>query len=237
LKRYARSPARIFGSLGQPLLFLFALGFGFGPVFSRAGYGDYIQYLVPGVVTMSILFSALLSGVEVLWDRQFGFLKETLVAPVPRFVIVVGRTLGAATVAVIQGLVVMLVCLAIGFRLGAWTQFPLALVTMLLIGIVFCAVGTLIGSLIHDMQAFPVIVNFLVFPLFFFSGALFPTIDLPSWLFGVVALNPLTYGVDALREALTGTVSMVTARDFGVLVGMAAASLAAAALSFARLEV
>ena len=105
-KRYARARVRIIASLGQPLLFLFAMGFGFGPTYEKAGNGSYIQFLGPGIVAMAILFSGMFSGIEILFDRQFGFLKETLVAPVPRLYIVVGRTLGAATVAMIQGLIV-----------------------------------------------------------------------------------------------------------------------------------
>src|SRR6202023_4164342 len=111
LKRYVRSRARIVGALGQPLLFLLALGFGFGPVFQRAGQGNYIQFLAPGVICMTILFTAIFSGIELIWDRQFGFLKETLVAPVSRLNIMIGRTLGGATVAVIQGAIVFGVCL------------------------------------------------------------------------------------------------------------------------------
>src|SRR5512138_741882 len=99
LKRYSRSKARIIGSLGQPLLFLVALGFGFGPIYTRAGGGNYIQFLAPGIIAMSILFTAIFSGIEIIWDRQFGFLKETLVAPVSRFSIMLGRTMGGATVA------------------------------------------------------------------------------------------------------------------------------------------
>ena len=116
LKRSARSKARIIGSFAQPLLYLLAFGFGFGSIFQRAGQGNYIQFLAPGIITMSILFTSIFAGIEVIWDRQFGFLKETLVAPVPRILIMVGRTLGGATVAVLQGMVVLFICLAVGFR-------------------------------------------------------------------------------------------------------------------------
>src|SRR4051794_5191141 len=110
LRRYRRSRSQIVASLGQPMLYLIALGFGLGPVFQKAGQGDYVQFVAPGVVSMSILFSSVFSGMGLLWDRQFGFLKETLVAPVPRLHIMLGRTLGAATVALIQGLIVTIVC-------------------------------------------------------------------------------------------------------------------------------
>src|SRR5919199_1266797 len=116
LRRYVRSRAQIVASLGQPLLYLVALGFGLGPVFQRAGEGSYLQFVAPGVVAMSVLFSSVFSGMGLLWDRQFGFLKETLVAPVPRVLVMLGRTLGGATVAVIQGLLVMTVCFIAGFR-------------------------------------------------------------------------------------------------------------------------
>src|SRR5579862_786983 len=118
LKRYVRSRSRIVASLGQPILYLVALGFGFGPVFRKAGQGDYIQFLTPGVVGMTVLFTSVFAGIELIWDRQFGFLKETLVAPVPRLVIMFGRTLGGATVAVIQGMILLAICLAVGFRVG-----------------------------------------------------------------------------------------------------------------------
>src|SRR5207244_4687781 len=111
-----RSRARIIGSLGQPLLFLIALGFGFGPVFQRAGQGNYIQFLAPGVICMTILFTAIFNGIELIWDRQFGFLKETMVAPVSRLTIMIGRTLGGATVSLMQGVIVAAICLIAGFR-------------------------------------------------------------------------------------------------------------------------
>src|SRR6202049_5136444 len=139
LKRYLRSRARMIGSLGQPLLFLLALGFGFGPTFSRAGGGNYIQYLAPGVIAMGILFTAMFSGIEVLWDRQFGFLKETLVAPVPRLQVMLGRTLGGATVATLQGILVFLLTLGVGFRPAHLAQLPLALLMMFLTAILFTA--------------------------------------------------------------------------------------------------
>ena len=124
LKRYWRSKPRIIGSLGQPMLFLVALGFGFGPIFQRAGGGDYVQFLAPGIIGMSVMFTAVFSGIELIWDRQFGFLKETLAAPVPRYTIMLGKTLGGATVATGQGMVVFLLTLVIGFRPENWLMLP-----------------------------------------------------------------------------------------------------------------
>jgi ABC-2 type transport system permease protein len=174
LKRYSRSRAQIVASLAQPMLYLLVLGFGLGPVFQQAGRGSYLQFVAPGVIGMSTLFSSIFSGIGLLWDRQFGFLKETLVAPVPRLHIMIGRTLGGATVSTIQGLLVLLVCLVAGFRPEHLSTLPLAVLFMILICTVFAALGTVIGSNLQNMQGFQLIMNFLVMPIFFLSGALFP---------------------------------------------------------------
>src|SRR5436305_10344485 len=154
LKRYARSRAQIVASLGQPLLYLLVLGFGLGPVFSRAGLGDYRQFMAPGIIGMSVLFTSIFSGLGILFDRQFGFLKETLVAPVSRLQIMIGRTLGGATVASIQGTIVMLICVLAGFRPSTLFSIPAAFGYMVLIAILFSALGVAIGSTLQDMQGF-----------------------------------------------------------------------------------
>jgi ABC-2 type transport system permease protein len=236
LKRYSRSPARMIGSLGQPTLFLLSLGFGLGPTFARAGAGNYLEFLAPGVIVMGILFTAVFSGIEVIWDRQFGFLKETLVAPVSRLEIVLGRTLGAATVALIQGVVVFVICLIAGFRVAAPQGLPLALLFMFLIAVLFTAIGTAIGSILRDMQGFPLIMNFTVLPLFFFSNALFPLPGLPAPLRIAVRLNPLTYGVDGMRSAFGRASQFGVPADLAVLFGLAAALLALGSYLFSRIE-
>ena len=203
LKRYSRSRSRIIGSVGQPLLFLVALGFGFGPVFARAGEGSYLDFLSPGIISMSILFTAIFSGIEIIWDRQFGFLKETLVAPVSRLEIMIGRTLGGATVAILQGVIVLIITLFLGFQPNL-SMIPLALLFMFLIAFFFTALGTAIASILKDMQGFQLIMNFLIMPIFFLSGALFPINDLPNFLKAIIVINPLAYGVDGLRGALAG---------------------------------
>src|SRR3954451_1683801 len=146
VKRYLRSRTQIIASLGQPLMYLLVLGFGLGPVFERAGQGNYLQFVAPGVVGMSILFSSIFSGIGLLWDRQFGFLKETLVAPVPRILIMVGRTLGGATTSLIQGSLVLTVCLIAGFRPDSFGGTLMGILFMAMIAIVFAALGTIIGS-------------------------------------------------------------------------------------------
>src|SRR5215510_11913184 len=139
LKRFVCARSRMVASVGQPLLYLLGLGYGLGPVFQKAGLGSYLQFIAPGVIAMTILFTAIFSGIELIWDRQFGFLKETLVAPVPRLTIMVGRTLGGATVAVLQGLIVSLACLLAGFRPTSAAAVGEALGFMVLVGVMFTA--------------------------------------------------------------------------------------------------
>lgn len=236
IKRYSRARTRLIGSLGQPILFLFALGYGFGPIFARAGHGDYMQFIAPGIIAMGIIFNAVFSGIEIIWDRQFGFLKETLVAPVSRLTIVLGRTLGGATTALLQGAIVLLICLIAGFHIRQPLLVPLALVFMFLIALTFCAIGTSIGSVMRDMQGFQLIINFLIMPLYFFSNALFPTTDLPLALRWAVRLNPLSYGVDGLRGALLGAVSPAMVIDFAVLAALAMLLLGIASYLFSRIQ-
>ncbi len=217
LKRYFRSKSRIIGSLGQPVLFLVALGFGLGPIYQQAGGGNYIQFLAPGIIAMSILFTALFSGIEIIWDRQFGFLKETLVAPISRFDIMIGRTLGGATVAIFQGVVVFVISLLVGFWPESWALLPLTVVMMFLIAIFFTGLGTAIASVLENMQGFQLIMNFLVMPIFFLSGALFPLKGLPEALILVIRANPLAYGVDGLRSTLMSGSYFGMGLDFLVL--------------------
>lgn len=237
IKKYLRSRARVVASLAQPLLFLFALGYGLGPTYQKAGNGDYIQFLAPGVVAMAILFTSVFSGIEIIWDRQFGFLKETLVAPVPRLQIVLGRTLGGATVALIQGCIVFIFCLLAGFRVESFDMLPLALVFMFLVAMLFTSLGTVFGSLLEDMQAFPLIMNFLVMPIFFLSGALFPAEGLPHALHIVMRLDPLAYGVDGIRGTLHHGFAFGMGNDLILLTLMTSAILAIASYCFSKIQI
>jgi ABC-2 type transport system permease protein len=236
LKRYFRSRIRILSSLGQPVLFLVSLGFGFGPLYQRAGAGNYLQYLVPGVIAMGVLFPAVFSGIEIIWDRQFGFLRETLVAPVSRFQIVLGRTLGGATTASIQGTIVLVICSIAGFRVENFFLLPVAFGFMFLIALLGNSIGTAIGSVLDDVQGFQLIMNFLVTPLFFFSNALFPVDGLPAPLKLLVHLNPLSYGIDGLRGGLSQVFLFGPAIDLVILGGSTAVLLGVGSHLFSRIQ-
>lgn len=237
LKKYWRSKARMIGSLGQPVLFLVALGFGFGAIYQKAGGGNYIDFLAPGIIAMAIIFTAMFVGIEVIWDRQFGFLKETLVAPVSRIKIMLGRTLGGATVACLQGLIVFIISLFVGFRASSLLMIPLAFLYMFLIAILFTSLGTAIASKLEDMQAFQLIMNFLIMPIFFLSGALFPLDNLPRVLDIITKLNPLSYGVDAIRGALTGSIHIGFVNDFIILGAITIIICLIGSYFFSRIEV
>jgi ABC-2 type transport system permease protein len=237
LKKYTRSRVQIVASLGQPMLYLLVLGYGLGPVFQRAGNGSYLQFVAPGVIGMVLLFTSVFSGIALLWDRQFGFLKETLVAPVSRLRVMIGRTLGGATVAMLQGLLMVIVCVIAGFRPTSLIALPLGLLFMLLIAVVFASLGVAVGSSLQDMQGFQLIMNFLVMPTFFLSGALFPFKNLPTVLAVATRLDPLTYGVDGLRGALIGTSQFSIVTDLAVLVGVAMVLLWVGAWRFSKIEI
>ncbi len=237
IKKYYRSRARMIGSLAQPVLFLVALGFGFGPIYQKAGGGNYVQFLAPGIIVMSIIFTAMFAGIEVIYDRQFGFLKETLVAPVPRWTIMLGRTFGGATVATLQGIIVFFIALLIGFRPENIFMVPLTIVYMILIATFFTAFGTAIASRMNDMQAFPLIINFLIMPLFFLSGALFPITGLPKTIQTIIYINPLSYGVDGIRGTLVGQMHFNLHTDFLILFAFASVVLAIGSYLFSKIEV
>ena len=174
---------------------------------------------------MSVLFTAVFSGIELIWDKQFGFLKETLVAPVSRFEIMLGRTLGGATVASLQGLIVFILTLLIGFRPHNFNLLPLAAIFVFVIALLFTTLGTVIASLLEDMQGFQLIMNFLVMPIFFLSGALFPLEGLPAVMEVIVKFDPLAYGVDGLRGTLIATTQFGLAYDMLILSALTVAFL------------
>jgi ABC-2 type transport system permease protein len=236
LKRYFRSKSRIIGAVGQPLLFLLALGYGLGSVYKRAGQGNYMEFLVPGVMAQTVLFSAMFFGAMIIFDRQFGFLKETLVAPVSRFKIMFGGALGGATTAVLQGLLVFIIALPLGFRPADWSTTPVALLILALFAMTIASFSSAIGSIAEDMQGFQAINQFIIFPLYFLSGALYPLTSVPTWLRIIAEINPVSYTVDAMRWSLIGQSHFGITRDILVLLASLAVGIWFAVYRFRRIE-
>lgn len=224
-------------SLGQPVLFLVALWFGMWPIYQKAWGWDYIEFLAPGIIAMSILFTAMFNGIEVIRDRQFGFLKETLVAPVSRYKIMIGRTLGGATVASLQGIFVFLISMIIGFRPFSLSMVLVSFMFMFLIAILFTALGTAIASKLEDMQAFQFIMSFIIMPIFFLSGALFPLDWLPKVMWNIIKFNPLTYWVDAIRWSLIWSSHFGLWIDFIVLISVTFVVTVVWSYLFSKIEI
>lgn len=237
IKRYLRAKSRIIGSIGQPLLFLLAMGYGIGPIYAKAGGGNYLNFISPGIIGQAILSMAVFNGVELIWDRQFGFLKETLVAPVSRLEIILGRVLGGTTIALFQGIIVFILSLLFGFKPINLIMFPVAIALMFLISLLYTSLGTAIASTMKDFHGFQLIMNFLVSPTFFLSGALFPLTDAPKTLKTISTFNPLTYGVDGLRQVLTGVGYFSLGFDFIILGSLSLILLFISSYLFSKIEV
>ncbi len=208
LLRFFRSRIRIVTSLAQPVLFLFILGTGLSPLV-QGGEGsnfDFRTFMFPGVIAMTVLFTAIFSAVSIVWDREFGFLREMLVAPVRRGALVLGKCLGGATVATLQGVIMLALA-----GLVHVPYAPLLLLTlvaeMALTAFALTAFGVLLASRMQQVESFQVVMQFFVLPMFFLSGAVFPLSRLPGWLQVLTRLDPLTYAVDPMRRAVFAYVS------------------------------
>ena len=238
MKKFVRSKSRIVGSLVTPLLFLGFFSFGFGSLaVPGAPSGvNYVQFLIPGIIGMGLLFSSTFAGLTVLLDRQFGFLKEIMVAPVTRVSIVLGRTAGAITTGLIQALLILLVSVVFQLKVPGVFELMVAIVFMILTATAFIGMGLIFASRMKDPQGFNLIVNFLIFPLFFLSGALFPLQNLPDAVRYIAYADPLTYGVDGMRAALIGVSLLPVAIDFVVLLGLSGLMLLLGAYSFDKSE-
>lgn len=204
MKRFVRARSRIIGMLMMPIFFLLGLGLGLGGLVHISGTVTYLEFIVPGILGMSLLFTSIASGTAVLWDRQFGFLKEILVTPNSRASVVLGRVAGGATTAVMQSIIVVVISLIIGFHMALTAITPLAIVFMVLIASTFISLGLTFGSIINDFQGFQLITQFVTLPLFFLSNGIFPLSSLPWYIQYISYANPLTYGVDGLRGTLIG---------------------------------
>jgi len=209
--RYWRDRARVAASLAQPLLYLVifgtglasSLGGGFGASAGATGV-SYTQFIYPGVISMSVLFTAIFGAMSIVWDREFGFMRELLVAPIDRAAIAVGKTLGGATQAMIQGLILLVLAPFVGVTLAPLVIAQVVVLTFVL-AFGLSAMGVALASFMRSMQGFQVVMNFLMMPMFFLSGALFPLVGLPGWMTVLTRLNPASYGIDPIRRVLLGS--------------------------------
>ena len=235
MKRFIRSRSRLIANIIQPFFFLVILGFGFSSFGYMEGL-DYIDFLAPGMVTMSVLFSSIFAGVSVIWDRQFGFLKEVLVAPISRLAIIIGHTLGGTTIAMIQGLIVLTMSILLGVKINLLGIIP-AIIFMALISFFAVSLGLTIASRLEDFHAFQLLMNMMIMPLFFLSGAFFPIQNVPDWMKIIMLSNPLTYAVDGLRGSLIGIFAISIYLDFIVATILSIAFLLIGAIAFSKCEV
>lgn len=238
MKRFIRAKSRVIGALAFPLFFLAFLGLGFRrmTVPGASGEVDYIRFLVPGIIGMSLLFSSTFGGLSVLWDREFGFLKEIMVAPVNRVSIVIGRLAGGMTTALIQAMMILGVSFLMGFKISTVLSFLVAIVFMIFITVTFIGLGLIFASKMKDIQGFSIIMNFVIFPLFFLSGALYPIENFPFWLRYLSHADPLTYGVDGLRGVLIGTSSYSPVFNLVILLGFSSMMIVLGAYFFEKSE-
>lgn len=236
MKRYLRTRSRILGAIGQPLLFLLALGYGLGSVYKRAGQGNYLEFLVPGIIVQTLLFSGVFWGIQILFDKRFGFLKEMLVAPISRLRVLFGNALGGATISMFQAILVLIISFALGFRPQNWALMPLALLIMVVLSLILTSFGAGIASMVEDFQGFQAINNFLIFPLFFLSSALYPLTNAPTVLRWLASANPISYAVDALRYTLINQSHFGIGKDLVVLAVALAVMMAFAVNRFNRMQ-
>jgi ABC-2 type transport system permease protein len=201
LIRFVRTRTRILSSFTQPILFLFVLGYGMTTLVGTTGGFDFKKFVFPGIVAMTVVTTAIFSAISIVWDREFGFLREMLVAPVSRGALVIGKTLGGASVATVQGTIMLAPAPLIGVHLTVLLVIEV-IGTELLMAVALTTFGVFVASRIQKMEGFQVVMQLLLFPMLFLSGALFPLKGLPTWLAVITRINPLTYAVDPLRHVV-----------------------------------
>ncbi len=234
--RFWRSKSRVIGGLAMPFFWFAIMGTGFNKLIDMGGT-SYIEFLLPGIIGMTLLFSSMFSGISVLVDKQFGFMKEILVAPISRLSIMLGKTLGGATTAMINGIIILLLAIIIGISINGFIGILVALLFMLLISSSFVSLGVAVASKMTDTSGFQLIMNFLIMPMFLLSGALFPLNQTPLWMQAIAYVNPMFYGVDGLRGALVGVSILPVAIDILVLLSFCTITVFSGTYLFRKSEV
>jgi len=236
--RFWRSKSRIIGSIATPLFFLVFLGAGFSSSFQVEGGKAFDpSYLAPGLIGMVVLFSSMMGGVSIIWDREFGFLKEILIAPVSRFFVALGKAVGGVTTSVIQGILILIIARLMGIEYDSFSGVLAAIVIMFISGIGFIGLGIAVASRIDSHEGFQMVMSFLTMPLVLLSGAFFPISKLPAWMTVLVYANPLTYGVEALRYFLLGESIIPISRSITILLVFALAMTLLGGKLFGKMKV
>lgn len=225
--RFIQDRPRMFSSFTMPLLFLIIFGAGFGKLIGQMMPGvDYIQFMYPGILAMTVLMTSIMSGVSIVWDREFGFLKEVLVSPLNRSGVLVGKAIGAAVIAIIQGVIMLVLAPILNVPIDLGTVLTL-LPLLLILSITLSGLGLLIGARMHSQQGFQILIQLVIFPMMFLSGIFFPITGVATWLEVLSKINPVTYGIDAIRQVFLGTeVAGVTV--FGHTMGIVESALVVA---------
>ena len=236
VRRYTRNGSRILGTIGQPLLLMLALGYGIGAIYKKAGEGSYLDFLVPGIIVQTVLLSAIFWGIIILMDKRFGFLSELLVSPVKRVKILLGSTLGGATISLVQGLLVFAVAFLLGFRPYEWALVIPAMLVLVVMSLALAFIGAGIASMVDDFQGFQGINNLIVMPLFFLSNALYPLDNLPAAIKLISTINPISYMVDALRYLLVNQHHFSMTTDLTVIALTLLISIVFAVNRFERIQ-
>jgi len=236
--KYFRAKSRVVGAIAMPAFMLIFQGMGFRKV-EFPGLPEsigYFQYLVPGIIGMTLLFTAAYAGMSVIMDKQFGFLKEVMVTPASRVSIVLGMISGSATTSILQALIIMMMSVLLGFKLPFFPAILSSVVIMVLISMIFINIGLILSSVLKDFHGFSTIINFIAFPLFLLSGALFPVSNLPAPIRILSYFDPLTYGVDALRGVLIGHCEFPIYQDVCILLTLSVLMICSSAYFFRRAE-
>lgn len=233
-KIYMREKERIISSVASPLLWIFGFGAGVGSAVDKIQGYPYQVFIYPGIIVMTVLFTSLFYGIYIIWDRKLDFLKEVLVAPVSRASVFAGKMLGGASDAMIQVVFMLIIGFFINVPLTPGIMI-LSFLTLLLIAISMVSIGLVIGANLNNPEGFSLVINFVMWPMFFFSGALFPVSNLPAWLYAVTYINPLTYGVDAVRGIILGLFKFSLLYDLSVMIIFALVTMAAGVYSFRRM--
>ena len=234
VKVFLREKSRLVASTFTPLLWLFVIGSGLGSTNLQIGT-DYEKFIFPGIICMSVIFTSVFFGAYIIWDRKFDFLKSVMVAPSSRTTVFIGKTLGGMTTSLFQVAIVLIVGIALGINYDGMTILQILSIVLILS---FCltSLGLTFGSYIESLEGFQLIVSFVVFPLFFLSGALFPIDNLPAWLKIITLFDPATYSVDALRNSILHLGTYSFEHDISVLLLFTLIITLVAIFSFRRMR-